>query len=102
MNTTDENWSYALIGKHPVARDYIELGKKFPVLEELSGVLDAAYARVSSGPEAKPEFSSWRFWFAGPAKDTLVCGIMRESSDAMGPGGCRYHSCWTSDVRSNG
>ncbi len=84
MNTTDENWSYALIGKHPVARDYIELGKKFPVLEELSGVLDAAYARVSSGPEAKPEFSSWRFWFAGPAKDTLVCGIMRESSDAMG------------------
>ncbi|MGB4220849.1 MAG: type VI secretion system protein TssA [Smithellaceae bacterium] len=84
MNTMDDNWSYALIGKHPVARDYIEIGEKIPVLEELSGILDAAYARISSGPELKGEFTSWRFWFGGSAKDVLVCGIMRESSDAMG------------------
>jgi type VI secretion system protein VasJ len=84
MNITDNKWRYAVIGKHPVARDYLELGEKIPLLEELSGLLDAAYARVSSGPDAKAEFTSWRFWSGGSAKDVLVCGVIRESSDAMG------------------
>ena len=28
--------------------------------------------------------SSWRFWAKGPEKETLVCGVGRDSSDSLG------------------
>jgi len=86
MNVFDNTsaWKFAAAGKHPVARDFLKLGEHIPLADELSALMEAAYALLTSKANAAPEFSSWRFWSKGHGWDNLVCGIVRESSDKVG------------------
>jgi type VI secretion system protein VasJ len=77
-------WHWAARGKHPVARDYFCLGLNSPLIRALSDWIEKGYETLGSkhGVSSKP--CSWRFWAKGPKKETLVCGVGRDSSDSLG------------------
>ncbi|MHB8137730.1 MAG: type VI secretion system protein TssA [Smithellaceae bacterium] len=85
MTISDKaNWRFVAVGKHPAAKDFVKLGESVPVVNELSTLLETAYSALTSSSNTLPEFSSWRFWSKGSGKDSLICGMVRDSSDAMG------------------
>ncbi len=85
MTATDSsNWRFVAVGKHPVAKDFVKLGENVPVVDDLSALIEASYAMITSKTEAAPVFSSWRFWAKGQARDSFICGILRESADKVG------------------
>ena len=78
------NWRFVAVGKHPVAKDFLKLGVSIPLVDDLSAMLKTAYSTLTSTFDSAPGFSSWRFWSKGSGKDSLICGIVRDSSDKMG------------------
>ena len=78
------NWRFIAVGKHPVAKDFLKLGESIPLVNDLSAMLKTAYSTLTSRSNSAPGFSSWRFWSKGSGKDSLICGIVRDSSDKMG------------------
>ncbi len=75
------NWRFVALGKHPVAKDFLKLGASIPLVDDLSAMLKTAYSTLTSKFDSAPGFSSWRFWSKGSGKDSLICGIVRDSSD---------------------
>ncbi len=85
MNTSENtSWCFIAMGKHPVAKDFLKLGESIPLVNDLSTLLETAYSTLTAKSDVAPEFSSWRFWSKGSGKDSLICGMVRESSDKMG------------------
>ncbi|MDD4356963.1 MAG: type VI secretion system protein TssA, partial [Smithellaceae bacterium] len=82
--SSSPNWRFIAVGKHPVAKDFLKLGESIPLVNDLSAMLKTAYSTLTSKSNSVPGFSSWRFWSRGTGKDSLVCGIVRDSSDKMG------------------
>lgn len=76
-------WQFAAFGKHPTARDYFRVGNQTPTLDPLFHWVEQGYGVVSASG-APPEFRSWRFWSRGKSRDTLICGVVRLSSDSLG------------------
>ncbi|GAB6097181.1 hypothetical protein JCM14469_34350 [Desulfatiferula olefinivorans] len=74
-------WSLAIFGKHPVAGDYLSLGRVTPLLKGFSAWMDAGYETVR--PEARKGQGCWRFWAKGP-NGKLICGIVKTSRDCHG------------------
>jgi type VI secretion system protein VasJ len=85
MNASNSsNWRFVAVGKHPVAKDFLKLGESIPQVNDLSAMMKTAYSTLMSRFNSAPGFSSWRFWSKGSGKDSLICGIVRDSSDKMG------------------
>jgi len=80
----NSSWHWAAYGKHPVAKDYFRLGDDFPLGKGLSDWVDRGYRALGSGKDAGRGPCSWRFWVKGGGKDTLLCGLVRDSSDSVG------------------
>jgi type VI secretion system protein VasJ len=78
------SWHWAAWGKHPVARDYFCLGLNSPLVKAFSDWIEKGYQTLGSKPRASSKLCSWRFWAKGPKKETLVCGVGRDSSDSLG------------------
>jgi type VI secretion system protein VasJ len=77
-------WKWAAFGKHPVAGDYFNAGPDDPFFQAFSGWVEAGHRQVSSGRKNSTDLYSWRFWAKGHQKDALMCGVGRDSFDAIG------------------
>lgn len=79
-----QKWKWAAFGKHPAAGDYFRLGEKSPFFSGLFHWMETGYQQLVSEKGGKPDFCSWRFWAREAGKDSLVCGVIRVSSDSFG------------------
>jgi len=77
-------WQWAASGKHPVAKDYFEVGSEAPVVKAFSGWMEKGYHAISSKKPPSMGFCSWRFWAKGPSRETIICGLGRDSCDSVG------------------
>lgn len=75
-------WDWAAFGKHPVAGDYLAMGKKTPLLEGFSKWVEKGYLRLSEDHKARAGVF-WQFWAKGP-NGKLVCGVIKSSYDRYG------------------
>lgn len=80
----EQNWQWAAFGKHPTAKDYFRLGEETPFVEGLFGWVEKGYQLLTANENSTPDFCSWRFWGREVGKNTLVCGVVRVSSDSLG------------------
>jgi type VI secretion system protein VasJ len=78
------NWQWAAFGKHPAAKDFFRLGENTPYFDGLFTWIEEGYQLLTTKDIIAPDFCSWRFWARGAGKDTLVCGVVRVSSDSFG------------------
>jgi type VI secretion system protein VasJ len=78
------NWQWAVCGKHPSAADYFSLGHKVPMLAAFADWIEKGYRTVAAKRESMGAMLSWRFWIRGSKKDSLSCGILRDSTDSIG------------------
>ena len=79
-----QDWQWAAFGKHPTAKDYFRLGEETPFVEGLFGWVENGYQLLTARENGSPDFCSWRFWAREAGKNTLVCGVLRVSSDSLG------------------
>ncbi|MGA7827834.1 MAG: type VI secretion system protein TssA [Geobacteraceae bacterium] len=86
LDTLDsgQNWQWAAFGKHPAAKDYFQLGESNPFLEGLFAWIEDGYQLLTTKETAAPDFCSWRFCAKAVGKESLVCGVVRVSSDSFG------------------
>jgi type VI secretion system protein VasJ len=84
MRDCTQNWCWMAWGKHPVVKDFFCLGKTFPLGLGFSDWVQRGYVSFVSSKKADKGFSSWRFWIQGSGKSMLVCGLLRDSCDALG------------------
>jgi len=77
-----QKWSWYLAGKHPIAGDYLGLGKPTPLLKGFSGWMEKGYEGVDRKADPQAHMA-WRFWARGPNGE-LVCGMIKESRDNHG------------------
>ncbi|HQI00648.1 MAG TPA: TagF domain-containing protein [Deltaproteobacteria bacterium] len=78
---TSQVWAWGAAGKHPVARDYISIGSRSPVLGAFMNWVESGYSKLTARPV---QACSYRFWARGARRQDLVCGLLRDSSDAIG------------------
>lgn len=81
---SDRNWLWAAYGKHPVVKDFFRVGGSFPLAKGFSDWVENGHRILSSKKHGSPDLCSWRFWAKGAGKETLVCGLVRDSSDSVG------------------
>ncbi|MHC1697154.1 MAG: type VI secretion system protein TssA [Geobacteraceae bacterium] len=86
LDTLDNRhgWQWAAFGKHPAAKDYFQLGESSPFLEGLFAWIEDGYQLLTTKETAAPDFCSWRFITRPAGKESLVCGVVRVSSDSFG------------------
>jgi len=86
LDTLDsgQNWQWAAFGKHPAAKDYFQIGESTPFLEGLFTWIEDGYQLLTAKETAAPDFCSWRFCVKAAGKESLVCGVVRVSSDSFG------------------
>jgi len=78
-------WSFAAVGKHPAARDYFRLGNRSALSDGFADWVAGGYASFSAaGGKESPSPRSFRFWARGAGPGALACGVLRDSSDAVG------------------
>ncbi|MDX9788455.1 MAG: type VI secretion system-associated protein TagF [Desulfobacterales bacterium] len=77
-------WKWAAFGKHPVVGDYFNAGANDPFFQAFSGWVENGYRQISAGRRNAKNLYSWRFWAKGIQKDSLVCGVGRDSFDTIG------------------
>lgn len=78
-------WQWAAAGKHPAARDYIRLGPGSPMVNGFADWVAGGYRALElTDRKALPPPCSFRFWARGAGAGSLACGVLRDSSDAVG------------------
>ena len=84
LNRQNAGWRWKAIGKHPAAMDYFSLNNGTPLMDAIAEWVTKGYeGLMARGPASNGPYS-WRFWFRGSKKGTLVCGVGRDSSDRIG------------------
>ena len=76
-------WQWSAAGKHPAFSDFLLHNLEGPMVKALASWADRGMA-LRSQDQPSNRFFSYRFWTRGGKKNTLVCGIVRNSSDALG------------------
>ncbi len=77
-------WSWAAFGKHPSARDFINIGQGSPLFSGFADWTETGYKEFVSHKSVSQYPVAWRFWSKGAGKENLVCGLVKESSDSIG------------------
>jgi len=77
-------WEWSVMGKHPAAMDYFQLGSKAPLVSAFAGWIENGYQKLLSRKRSGSTFCSWRFWAKGIRKGYIACGVGRDSSDRAG------------------
>jgi len=80
----EKNWQWAAFGKHPAAKDYFRMGEETSFATGLFSWVESGYQLLIGKENATPDFCSWRFWAREAGKNSLVCGVVRVSSDSLG------------------
>jgi type VI secretion system ImpM family protein len=84
LNRQGSAWRWRAIGKHPAAMDYFSLNSGTPLMDAIAEWVTKGYDGIIARGSASNGPYSWRFWFKGGRKGTLVCGVGRDSSDRIG------------------
>lgn len=84
LGRRDNIWRWKAIGKHPAAADYINVNSGTPLMDAIAEWMTKGYTGLPAERPATSGPYSWRFWFRGTKKGTLVCGVGRDSSDRIG------------------
>jgi type VI secretion system protein VasJ len=77
-------WQWGAYGKQPWARDYFKVGKVFPLLNGFADWIEKGYTSIAGRNTATARQHSWRFWTREARQDHIVCGVIRDSADALG------------------
>ena len=77
-----QKWSWYLSGKHPIAGDFLTIGRASPLLRGFAGWMEKGYAAL---PLARKQDINlrWMFWARGPNGE-LICGLLKTSHDLHG------------------
>lgn len=78
------NWEWTAYGKHPATSDYFQIGGSDPIVKAFFGWLETGYQKLLSTKTERKQLHSWRFWSQGMKRDTIACGVFRDSSDSLG------------------
>jgi len=81
---TVQDWQWSAFGKHPAAKDYFRIGRISPFSQGLFEWVEGGYRILSADVNVSPDFCSWRFCAREAGKESLVCGLIRLSSDSFG------------------
>ncbi|NVN91626.1 MAG: DUF2094 domain-containing protein [Desulfuromonadales bacterium] len=84
MMSPENQWLWAAHGKHPSAKDFFSIGRKFPLLSDFSEWIKKGYPPLAERGKQAVTGYSWRFWARGGARDELACGLLRDSHDSFG------------------
>lgn len=76
-------WHWCAWGKHPGMEDFVWAGVQTPLFKGFTKWVDNGFARLNTGSKLRSRHCSWRFWTKG-TEDQVVCGLVRNSSDAHG------------------
>jgi len=82
--TLNKPWLWAAYGKHPVAMDFFLVGQDYPIAESFSVWVKEGYEKLLSVKKVSKSHFSWRFWARGTMKESLVCGLLKDSCDSIG------------------
>ena len=74
---------WAAYGKHPAIKDYFRVGQDFPLLRVFSGWVENGYKQYSKS-NGNAMHNAWHFWARGASGKSIVCGLVRDSSDGIG------------------
>jgi type VI secretion system protein VasJ len=77
-------WIWHASGKHPAAKDFLEIGPQDPLLQAFAGWIAGGFRQWSSHNDHKTTHNSWRFWTKAARKQHLICGVGRDSCDCFG------------------
>lgn len=77
-------WQWSAYGKHPMVMDYFYIGKSDPIMKAFSDWVEKGYQDMALKKTPATSLCSWRFWAKVPKKDTLLCGLLKDSSDRSG------------------
>jgi len=78
------NWTWAICGKHPAAKDYFQFKIETRLAAAFSAWVQNGYQRYVTGNKKAHGRSSWRFWSKGTKPGSLICGFLKDSSDSIG------------------
>ncbi len=78
------HWQWSAAGKHPAVKDYFRIGSNPLLSEAFADWVENGYQMLNPKEKHRSSFYSWRFWAKGPGKQSLVCGVGRDSSDSLG------------------
>lgn len=81
---TISSWQWSAFGKHPVAKDFFRLGQDHPLLKGFSDWVEKGYQVFISKNPTLQNLHAWRFWARGTQKESVACGVVRDSSDQVG------------------
>ncbi len=76
-------WQWSVTGKHPAFGDYLHHNLDSPMVKAFSAWVERGMA-LGKNRKAHDRYYSYRFWTRGGKKHSLVCGIVRDSSDTLG------------------
>jgi type VI secretion system ImpM family protein len=74
----------AACGKHPAFSDYIRVNADLPMVNALASWVDAGMRSGGMVSKKNRGIHSFRFWTMGVHKQSLIVGIIRDSSDSLG------------------
>ena len=77
-------WIWYASGKHPAAKDFLEIGPPDALLQAFAGWVAGGFRQWSSRNDHKATRNSWRFWTRAARKQHLICGVGRDSCDSFG------------------
>src|SRR5512145_774650 len=78
-----QSWMWAAYGKHPAIKDYFRVGQDFPLLRVFVSWVENGYKQFTPERDTAMQ-NSWHFWARGAASDSIVCGLVKDSSDGIG------------------
>lgn len=81
---TNSFWQWTLFGKHPVASDFFRLGEEAPLLKGFADWVEKGYQAFVSKKKASQGLHAYQFWARGSQKESIACGVVRDSSDRVG------------------
>lgn len=81
---SNNSWNWAAYGKHPVAKDFFHVGHNMPLLKGISDWVEHGYTKLITRNSVSNMNCSWRFWMRGGRKGSLICGLIKNSSDELG------------------
>ncbi len=84
LGSIKSGWHWAAYGKHPSAKDYFRLGPESPLAKSFSDWVERGYSELVSKKDSGRGPVAWRFWARGAGRETLVCGLVKDSSDSLG------------------
>jgi type VI secretion system protein VasJ len=84
VKTEPSLWQWGAYGKQPWVKDYFKVGAAFPLMNGFADWIEKGFGTVASRSTAAERQHSWRFWARDSRQDHVICGVVKDSADALG------------------